>query len=59
MRITIRGTVLLALLWWSFDDYIAAVVSAPVLGRLPFWAVVLVVLAASISIKSQRTKEGT
>ena len=32
------------LLWWCFDDHLAAAVGEPGLGSLPFWVPVLISL---------------
>ncbi|MBG7616487.1 hypothetical protein IWC96_14510 [Brevundimonas sp. BAL450] len=33
---------ILFLLWWCFDDHLAAAVGAPGLGELPWWVVLLI-----------------
>lgn len=42
---------MLFLLWWCFDDHLAAAVNAPGLGQLDWWVVLLVaVVTTRISI---------
>ena len=33
------------LLWWTFDDHLAAAVGNPAIGLLPWWVVLLAALA--------------
>lgn len=37
----------LFLLWWTFDDHLAAALETPGLGELPWWVVLLMGLALS------------
>lgn len=41
---------LLFLLWWCFDDHLAAALNAPGLGELPFWVVLLASIALTCTV---------
>lgn len=36
---------MLFLLWWCFDDHLAAATNMPGLGQLPWWVVLLIALS--------------
>lgn len=46
---------MLFLLWWCFDDHLAAALHAPGLGHLPWWVVLLAALCVG-NVKLERTK---
>ncbi|MBU2233153.1 MAG: hypothetical protein KKG69_17955 [Alphaproteobacteria bacterium] len=37
----------LFLLWWCFDDHLAAALETPGLGHLPWWVVLLIGLCST------------
>jgi len=41
---------MLFLLWWCFDDHLAAALNAPALGHLPLWVVLLATFALAPSV---------
>jgi len=42
------------ILWWAFDDHLAAAISQPGLGELPIWVPLLFSLAFSWQIDANR-----
>ena len=37
-------------LWWTFDDHLAAAMEMPGLGELPWWVPLLISLAITTSV---------
>lgn len=47
---------MLFLLWWCFDDHLAAALNAPGLGHLPWWVVLLMAAAVpGVSYEHRRS----
>lgn len=47
---------ILAVLWWCFDDHLATALQAPGLGALPLWVVFLAGLGLELSASSWRSQ---
>lgn len=43
---------MLFLLWWCFDDHLAAALNAPGLGHLPWWVVLLIGMSVAVGAKA-------
>lgn len=43
---------MLFLLWWCFDDHLAAAVGNPGVGQIPWWVMLLLSLALSASVSA-------
>ena len=44
------------LLWWTFDDHLAAALNAPGLGTLPIWVPALISIALSTTVAVNRKR---